>query len=220
MGHCPSYDEIESIDTGLAKEILAKSQQTGTVLPSNICPGSFIQFAADNNNLNKETLDGKSTTHATTLVVSQKKPYGPVPPPAVHADHSKKERSLERINVYDEILVCSAQGKRPAVKGFFGTLEPGTEIFSTTEEYKSSCKMDLTWALARLSPVKLFKEEDQRRSENEETIHQTIPGWSGFNSLVFPDTMLPTVIGYCPMINGSSTEFSTIYTIIKKVQNM
>lgn len=80
--------------------------------------------------------------------------------------------------------------------------------------------MDLTWALARLSPVKLFKEEDQRRSENEETIHQTIPGWSGFNSLVFPDTTLPTVIGYCPMINGSSTEFSTIYTVIKKAQNM
>jgi len=70
MGHCSSYDEIESIDTGLAKEILAKSQQTGTVLPSNIYPGSFIQFAADNNDLNEETLDGKSTTHATTLVVT------------------------------------------------------------------------------------------------------------------------------------------------------
>ena len=80
--------------------------------------------------------------------------------------------------------------------------------------------MDLTWALARLSPVKLFKEEDQRGSENEETIHQTIPGWSGFNSLVFLETTLPTVIGYCPMINGSSTEFSTIYTVIKKAQNM
>ena len=65
MGHCSPYDEIESVDTGLAKEILAKSQDCGTVIPSNISPGAFIQFAADNNDLNEETLHGKSTTHAT-----------------------------------------------------------------------------------------------------------------------------------------------------------
>ena len=69
-----------------------------------------------------------------------------------------------------KFLECSAQGKRPAVKDFLGTLELGTEIFSTTEEYKSSWKMDLTVAVARLSPVKLFKEEDQRRGENNETV--------------------------------------------------
>ena len=53
MGHCCSYDEIESIDTSLAKEILAKSQQNGAVIPSNIFPGPLAQFAADNNNLNE-----------------------------------------------------------------------------------------------------------------------------------------------------------------------
>ena len=102
MGHCSSYDQIESVDTGIAKEILAKSQQTGTVLPSNICPGPLIQFAADTNDLNEETLDRKNTTHATNLVLYQKKPYGPIPPPAVHADHSE-ERSLQKIYVYIEI---------------------------------------------------------------------------------------------------------------------
>ena len=68
MGHCSSYDEIESVDTGIAKEILAKSQDCGTVIPSNILPGAFIQFAADNNDLNEDTLDAKSTTHATTRI--------------------------------------------------------------------------------------------------------------------------------------------------------
>ena len=208
------------MDTGLAKEILAKSQQSGTVIPSNIFPGSFIQFAADNNDLNEETLDGKRTTHATTLVVYQKKPFGPMPPSVAHADHSGKERSLERTNVYEEILECSAQGKRPAVKDFLGKLEPGAEVFTTTDEYKSSYTTDLTWAVARLSPMKLFTEEDPTRGEDEETIQQTIPSWSGYNSLVFPNTTLPTVIGYCPMINGSSTEFSTVYTVMKKAQNM
>ena len=61
------------MDTSLAKEILAKSQDCGTVIPSSISPGALIQYAADNNDLNEETLDGKSksTTHATTLVVYQ-----------------------------------------------------------------------------------------------------------------------------------------------------
>lgn len=111
MGHCSSYNAIESMDTSLAKEILAKSQQRSIILPSNICPGSFFQFAPDNNDLNEETLDGKSMTHAMTLAVYQKKPSGPMPPPVEHANHSGKERSLERTDLFNEILECSAQGK-------------------------------------------------------------------------------------------------------------
>ena len=37
---------------------------------------------------------------------------------------------------------------------------------------------------------------------------------------MFPDTTRPTVIGYCPMIHASSTEFSTIKTVMKKAQNI
>ena len=37
-----------------------------------ISTGAFIQFAADNNDLNEETLDRKGTTRARTLVVYQK----------------------------------------------------------------------------------------------------------------------------------------------------
>lgn len=68
----------------------------------NIFPGSFIQFAADNNDINEETLDGKNTTHATTLVVYQKKPFGPMPPPEVHADHADKRRSLQSASIHND----------------------------------------------------------------------------------------------------------------------
>ena len=204
------------MDTGLAKEILAKSQDCGTVIPSNISPGAFIQFAADNNDLNEETLDGKSTTHITTLVVYQKKPFGSMPPPKAHADYVGKERSLTRINAYDEILECSAHGKRPAVKDFIGKLKPGGAVFTTTDEYKSSCAMGLTWAVTRLSPTNLFTAEDPAREDEGKTTKQAIPGWRGYNSLVFPGTTRPTVIGYYPMIHASSTEFSTIKTVMKK----
>lgn len=66
MGYCSSYDEMRAIDTSAALEVLAKANEFGTVIPSNISPGPFIQITADNNDLNKETLDGKNTTHATT----------------------------------------------------------------------------------------------------------------------------------------------------------
>ena len=75
MGHCSSYDEMPVIDTSVALEVLAKANEFGTVIPSNISPGPFIQIAADNNDLNEETLDGKNTTHATTMVVYQRKAF-------------------------------------------------------------------------------------------------------------------------------------------------
>ena len=76
MGHCSSYSEVQEVDTSLAM-----AEQFGTVVPSNISSGPFIQFAADNNDLKEETLDGKNTTHATTMVVYQRKQFGPELPP-------------------------------------------------------------------------------------------------------------------------------------------
>lgn len=81
MGHCSSYDEIQSVDTSIAIEVAAKNEEYGTVIPSNISPMSCIQLPADNNDFNEETLDGKNTTHATTMVVCQRKPFSPEPPP-------------------------------------------------------------------------------------------------------------------------------------------
>ena len=75
FGHCSSYDITEIVDTGIANEIIAKSSQQRVVTPSNIAPGPFIQVAGDNNDINEETLDGNGTTHATTMVLFQRKQY-------------------------------------------------------------------------------------------------------------------------------------------------
>ena len=97
MGHSSSYDELQAVDTSLATEVLAKVETHGTVIPSNISSGSFVQFAADNNDLNEETIDGKNTTHdATTMVVYQKKVFGSELPPTTARDHSHRRRSLRR----------------------------------------------------------------------------------------------------------------------------
>ena len=76
FGHCCSYDDIEVVDTSLALDIIASSENLGTVVPSNITTGVFVQVAGDN----------KRTTHATTPVLYQRQQYGSKPP--VRSAHS------------------------------------------------------------------------------------------------------------------------------------
>ena len=98
FGHCCSYDDIEVVDTSLPLDIIASSENLGTVVRSNITPGVFVQVAGDNNNIN-ETLNGKRTTHATTLVLYQRQQYGPKPKPAVCSAHSEKRQSLKSMSM-------------------------------------------------------------------------------------------------------------------------
>ena len=86
MGHCSSYEEIAQLETSLANESLARADYSGVLIPTNINPGVFIQMAADNNDINEETIDGKNTTHATTLAIYQRQQYGPMQARVVHAE--------------------------------------------------------------------------------------------------------------------------------------
>ena len=55
----------------------------------------------------------------------------------------------------------------------------------------------------------------------EDSARTPVPGWSGFNAIVSSSSAPPlTNIGYCPMIAGSSTEYSTIYTVMQNVHKM
>ena len=128
MGHCSSYEEVQAVDTSLALEVTALVEQMGTIIPSNISPGPFIQIAADNNDINEETLDGKNTTHATTIVVYQRKQYGPQPPFTSHADQTRRRRSLHSPGSLYEVQDCSMHGRRPVVKDFRGVVD--SEWFS------------------------------------------------------------------------------------------
>ena len=85
---------MQGVDTSFTMEVIAKSEQYETVIPSTTPSISFIQFAADNNDFNEEMLDDKNRTHATTMVVYQCKPFCTEPPPTVAADHSKKKNLL------------------------------------------------------------------------------------------------------------------------------
>ena len=212
MGHCSSYDEMRAIDTSAALEVLAKANEFGTVIPSNISPGPFIQIAADNNNLNGETLDGKNTTHATTMVVYQRKAFGPDLSPAPLLDHTTKRRSLQSTSSIYDIQECYAHGRRPAVSAYVNQVE--NKWFEDGKEcFIDARRSDEVLRLMRLHPSSL-----QQASEAGD--NQPVPGWSGFNAILFPEMAYESNIGYCPMIDGNSTEYSTIYTVLKHAQKL
>ena len=72
----------------------------------------------------------------------------------------------------------------------------------------------MAWVFARMCPSKYF----QVSLEKIET--QTVPAWSVFNAFITPSAIPLTSIGYCPMIPSPPTEYSTVYTVLKTVQNM
>ena len=112
MCYCSSYEEIEQVETSLANESIARAHASGVMIPTNIRPAAFTQLAADNNDVNEETIDGKNTTHATTL---QQKQYGPLPERIVLADHSKKKRSLDSARNVVVMEEVSFGGRRPTL---------------------------------------------------------------------------------------------------------
>ena len=113
---------IEAMDTSIANEIIAKSDIFGVVglLPSNISTGVFVQVAGHNNDINEDTLDGKKTTHAITLVLFQRGQFGPAPKPKVYADQTKRKRTIEWMGLCQYNRQYSAHGKRPADTCFYG----------------------------------------------------------------------------------------------------
>ena len=106
---------------------------------------------------------------------------------------------------------CSVHGKRPALTSFVGRAEENFECrddCTTTQNVR-----ELAWFLLRLNRKNVLKADDTYGE-------QSVSGWSAFNAEMSSITLPRTVIGYCPMIAGSPTEYSTIYTVLKTVQEM
>ena len=67
-GNSISYPTINRIDSSIAHAQLSRFEKNDNkFIPENLVPGKFIQFAADNFDMQEETLDGKGTLHVTQM---------------------------------------------------------------------------------------------------------------------------------------------------------
>jgi len=213
MGHSSSYEELLAVDRSLATEVLTKAETYGTVIPSNISPGSFVQLAADNNDLNEETIDGKNTTHATTMVVYQRKVFGPELPPTAAGDHSQRRCSLKRSGSVYELQECSAHRRRPSVTQYTGAVDKEW-LNGEGSVFSEGINTDDMWALLLMKPASIMKTGIAVQDV------QPVPSWGRLNPVLYPNLPSVSKIGYCPMIEGSSTELSTVYTVMKHTQKI
>ena len=105
-------------------------------------------------------------------------------------------------------------GRRPVVEDFRGIVD--REWFSGKSEDLSSKTVDDTiWAILRIDPSRLLKTTFLERATR-----QLVPSWSAFNALLYPDILCSINIGYCPLLDASSTEFHTVYTVMKHAQQI
>ena len=59
-----------------------------------------------------------------------------------------------------------------------------------------------------------------RHDYDDDVAPHQVPGWSGFNAAVNSTIPAPSVVFYCPGIEASPTELSTVYTLLKKSMEM
>ena len=140
-------------------------------------------------------------------------PHGRVPPPATAGDHSQRRRSLKKSGRVYDLQECSAHGRRPSVTQYTGAVDKEW-LKDDGGTLSEAIITDDAWALLRMKPDCIMKTGIAAQEV------QPVASWGGFNAILYPDLPSASKIGYCPMIEGSSTELSTVYTVMKHAQKI
>lgn len=114
--------------------------------------------------------------------------------------------------MYD-IKDCLVRGRRPVVMDHVNSVD--------TAWYKDTMKCALLETRV-LSGVlhRLCHKELGEAFIAEEVNKQRVPSRAGFNAILYPEIPRVSNIGYCPMIAGSTNDFSTILTVLKHAQKI
>jgi hypothetical protein len=115
---------------------------------------------------NEETLDGKNTTHVTTLVAYQRGSCGPLPQRRPHDQHTVIKRSLVATVGRPIIQPFGIPGRRHAVAGYDNA--PHAWYRYTDTKYYSATMMDLEWAVIRMCPRKLLSMDIARLNPRDQ----------------------------------------------------
>ena len=170
-GHSVSYETVLRVDNTIANDVIERFKQNGNVFaPRNFTESTtnYTRYAADNIDINEETLSGMGTFHATQAAAFQQ--MGDVewtmdiqvsPKSARHLDLEAAE--LHQISdVYLENTKPEPEIEETIEEGWYRPIQEKID-----ESYK-----ELSWILSRLV--------------HQQPKQQKIPGWSGFNKVLSP----------------------------------
>ena len=196
LQHCIGYHDLLRIDTSIANTIIQNATEDGAIIPPDIISDTFVKAAADNNDLTELTLDGKNTTHGTTIALYQKAvlpgegEFGVVQRCTFQLNTKQRSRKLVDIPlIHHPMLGFSSHGKK-ATAIFNGDISK--EWFHQSSETVNEAKaLDACWLFLRLS---------------REPNLQKVTGWSGFNAHPHLKNKDVSVIGYCRTLPANSAE--------------
>jgi len=150
-------------------------------------------------------------------VIYQNKTFGPDPSPNL-VEQRAKRRSLQATGTVYDIEECPVRGKRPVVTDHDHVGSVNMKWYKdTNDEIPTARNADFIWALLRLC---ICPKKFGETVIAEVLDKRAIPSWAGFNAILYPEMPIISNIGYCPTINVSCNDYSTIYTVLKHAQNI
>ena len=213
QGHSISYDDLCRTESAIATKVSTNASELGKqFLPTNIIPGKFSHAAMDNIDINEETRSGKGTTHVLGSLIYQEesndKPIVPKDKPV-----PTRQKSIKNL-VGTDVLECpNRYAKNMDTTHLRGKINH--EMWFSDEQ--QSISIDKAIVFARLCPTRILEVDFKPLRDDE----QKVPSWKGMHAVLrhtFSETSTKSTIGYNPVIRGNPTDWNTIYTGLKLVE--
>ena len=198
LGLSTTYDRIIQIETQIANAVAEKAEQNhGVYVRPNIESGVSIHFAIDNTDFVNNTPDGKHEFHGIGQTIFQKSVPN-IQQNHLNIDHSHKTKLKFEYNTFSHLQICH----KPT---------PPNELFPNFSEIIQCKDLDLynridqVWAVSKVMV--------------DEKTAVKFPTWAAYNSLI-TDAMDITICQGLPLLPGTPTDWSNLYTPLKIVQGI
>ena len=193
LGHAPSYDSLERMETAIAAKQL--NYLSSDNLPIDMQHGTLTSLVCDNIDFAEETLSGVGTTHNTNSIIFQSPGELSQSESSVtataRASISKRARAFRgEQEVISEFLPRKRHGPKLV-------LECTTSLASCQDQTSKSFDTDLIYCFCKFaSPMET-------------------PGWTGFNISLRDATYSQTIIHYLPVLESPATESKTVDKLLQ-----
>ena len=185
------YRIQQDIATAINEEVKAND---GLYMPPSLNADVPKHFAIDNVDFGIDTPDGKKQLHGTAMVVYQEKSATKTVPVKIERTTSFVKKSSRPLY---EVTYC------PEPKRVNKIWMDASPSFVHENEVAVAAKSDLAFSMMK----------------SVETLQLQIPTWSSYNSLLgtgLKETWIQTL----PLLSGSPTDWSNLYTALKIVQGI
>lgn len=201
-GHSISYVEVLAIRNTIAQNEIEKYIANNSVFVSqNLNRNRFVQFAADNIDVLEETIDGRNTFHATQMVAFQQCPENQSPFSIPLGKMTKQFIMPSNFHSLSNSQYMKFKRPLPLSEQNEKYVQISVE---NSKPYESISTNNLVWILSR--------------TQNCDS--QIVPQWTGFNKITDNSHDTPTFRGYFPIIPHIASEFDTLWTVMRRCQDI